>query len=291
MTSWHGRPMGVLFCLNITLLNYHHYAGLLLFRYTLSSVCLRLSRFSQLSYMQYMGLRVFGLPIYLMMIARIRVLHLDIIIKSEVWPICLCLGLGHETLVCAVCLSVFLWKRFPYWWPFVKGITVMKERTFFIIQYNDVIMGTMASQITSLTIVYSTVYSGTDQRKHQSSASLAFVRGIHRSPVNSTHKGPVTRKMFPFDDVIMIIGIYSCKSQQELMSSWCQISHTLSCWSLRNIWGSTKLHSCWELVQMVQQWMPDRVTVAACSRSLLSFGINGTGACIINIDKRNQDGI
>ena len=65
-------------------------------------------------------------------------------------------------------------------------------------------MSTMASQITSLTIVYSTVYSGVDQRKHQSSASLAFVRGIHRSPVNSPHKGQVTRKIFPFDDVIMI---------------------------------------------------------------------------------------
>ena len=71
--------------------------------------------------------------------------------------------------------------------------------------YNDVIMGAIASQITSLTIVYSTVYSGADQRKHESSASLAFVRGIHRRPVNSPHKGPVTRKMFPFDDVIMIL--------------------------------------------------------------------------------------
>ena len=69
--------------------------------------------------------------------------------------------------------------------------------------YNDVIMGAMASQITSVTIVYSNVYSGADQRKHQSSASLAFVRGIHRGPVNSPHKGPVTRKIFPFDDVIM----------------------------------------------------------------------------------------
>ena len=72
------------------------------------------------------------------------------------------------------------------------------------IHYSDVIMGTMASQITSLTIVYSTVYSSADQRKHQSSASLAFVRGIHRGPVNTPHKWPVTRKMFPFDDVIMI---------------------------------------------------------------------------------------
>ena len=67
-------------------------------------------------------------------------------------------------------------------------------------------MGAMASQITSLTIVYSAVYSGAGQRKHQSSASLAFVRGIHRWPVNSPHKGPVTRKMFPFDDVIMRCG-------------------------------------------------------------------------------------
>ena len=72
------------------------------------------------------------------------------------------------------------------------------------LHYGDVVMGTVASQITSLTIVYSTVYSGTDQRKHQSSASLAFARGIHRGPVNSPHKWPVTRKMFPFDDVIML---------------------------------------------------------------------------------------
>ena len=64
-------------------------------------------------------------------------------------------------------------------------------------------MGEIASQITSLTIVYSTVYSDADQRKHQSSSSLAFVREIHRGPVNSPHKWPVTRKMFPFDDVIM----------------------------------------------------------------------------------------
>ena len=70
--------------------------------------------------------------------------------------------------------------------------------------YDDVTMSPMASQITGLTIVYLTVYSGADQRKHQSSASLAFVRGIHRWPLNSPHKGPVTRKMFPFVGVIMI---------------------------------------------------------------------------------------
>ena len=64
-------------------------------------------------------------------------------------------------------------------------------------------MSAMASQINGLSIGYSVVCSGADQRKHQSSASLAFVRGIHRWPVNSPHKGPATPKMFPFDDVIM----------------------------------------------------------------------------------------
>ena len=69
--------------------------------------------------------------------------------------------------------------------------------------YGDVTMGAITSQITSLMIVYSTVYSGADQSKHQSSASLAFVWEIHRGPGNFPHKWPVTRKMFPFDDVIM----------------------------------------------------------------------------------------
>ena len=88
-------------------------------------------------------------------------------------------------------------------------IEVVTSQTYIIppnaIHYDDVIMGTMAFQITSLTIVYSTVYSGEDQSKHQSSASLAFVWGINRGPVNSPYKWSVTRKMFPFDDVIMVV--------------------------------------------------------------------------------------
>ena len=64
-------------------------------------------------------------------------------------------------------------------------------------------MSVMASQITVVLIVCSTVSSCPDQRKHQGSASLAFVRGIHQWPGNSPHKGPVTRKIVPFDDVIM----------------------------------------------------------------------------------------
>ena len=81
--------------------------------------------------------------------------------------------------------------------------------------YNDVIMGAMASQITSVWTVYS-IGSGVNQRKHQSSAFLAFVRGIHRSPVNSPHKAPVTRKMFPFDDVIMARGKWVKSTNTEL---------------------------------------------------------------------------
>ena len=69
--------------------------------------------------------------------------------------------------------------------------------------YDDVIMGAMASQIISLAIEYSTVCSAADQRKHQSSTSMAFLKGINRWSVNSPHKRPVTRKMFPIDYVIM----------------------------------------------------------------------------------------
>ena len=97
-------------------------------------------------------------------------------------------------------------------------------------------MGAIASQITSLTIVYSTVYSDADQRKNQSSASLAFVRGIHRGPVNSPHKWPVTRKMFPFDDVIMttlpaqfVFGISDISDNANMHASKAQ----LQIW----IWG------------------------------------------------------
>ena len=70
-------------------------------------------------------------------------------------------------------------------------------------------MNAMASQITGVSVVHSTVCPGADQIKHQSSASLAFVRGIHRSPVNSPHKCPVTRKMIPFDVVIMRTHVVS----------------------------------------------------------------------------------
>ena len=64
------------------------------------------------------------------------------------------------------------------------------------LHYNDVIMTTMASEITSLTVVYSTVYSDADQRKHQSSASLAFVWEIHRDRWIPRTKGQLRGKCF-----------------------------------------------------------------------------------------------
>ena len=111
------------------------------------------------------------------------------------------------------------------WWS-VSWCRAVVQRLLscqFVLHYDDVIMGTIASQIASLTSVYSTVYSGADQSKHQSSASLAFVWGIHRGPVNSPHKWPVTRKMFPFDDVIMRSVITVTSDERNIVSNYWQI--------------------------------------------------------------------
>ena len=86
------------------------------------------------------------------------------------------------------------------------------------LQYNDVIMSAMPSQISSLIFVYSTVYSGAYQRKHQSFASLAFVRGIHRWPVNSLHKRPVTRKILLLGMVIATLLYADCITQHTSIS-------------------------------------------------------------------------
>ena len=93
--------------------------------------------------------------------------------------------------------------------------------------YGDIIMGTIASQITSLTIVYSTIYSDADQRKHQSSASLAFVQGIYRGPVNSPYKWPVSRKMFPFDNVIMV-SVLTIYIYINVNTGWADMSCIIS---------------------------------------------------------------
>ena len=98
-------------------------------------------------------------------------------------------------------------------------------------------MGANASQITSLTIVFSTVYSDADQRKHQSSASLAFVRGIHRGLVNSLHKWPVMRKMSPFDDVIMKSSLF------KIMACCLFDTNSLNqCWLIRSRTNCSELN-------------------------------------------------
>ena len=104
--------------------------------------------------------------------------------------ICSKIGIIHSKLLTDIATFVICFNLYQY----------MNNQLHPVI---DVIMGAMASQITSLTIVYSTVFSAAGKKKHQSSASLAFVRGIHRWPVNSPHKWPITRKMFPFDDVMI----------------------------------------------------------------------------------------
>ena len=116
-------------------------------------------------------------------------------------------------------------------------------------------MSVMASHITSLTIVYSTVYWSTDQRKHQSSMSLDFVRGIHRWP----HKGPVTWKMFPFDDIIMFFDVF-------MMLAW------TNCWTNSQLVMTLMWHPCIiEIDPMPWLWKQDTVW---CHYNAVSFLLN-----------------
>ena len=94
------------------------------------------------------------------------------------------------------------------------------------LHYSYVIMGAKASLITSVSIVYSTVCSSSDQRKHHSSASVVFVRRINRSAVNSP-KGPATRKMFPFDDVIMSLTMDTDTANPRLTRSRDGFMHSI----------------------------------------------------------------
>ena len=83
---------------------------------------------------------------------------------------------------------------------------LVPSRTTWKCHYSDVIISGVASQITGVSVAYSTVCSGVDQRNHRRSASRAFMRGIHRSSVNSPPKGPVARRMFQSDIVTMVVS-------------------------------------------------------------------------------------
>ena len=157
--------------------------------------------------------------------------------------------------------------------------------------YSDIIMGTVASQITSLTIVYSTVYSDADQRKHQSFASLAFVRGIHRGPVNSPHKWPVTWKMFPFDDVVMtmalsnicpwhwhIEAIFNKETSNIPLTGGCIIMPILSLWQSAVLPVTTKM-VYWQLSVSVSHWG----TVSIWRRCFTSISIGKIRRSFTNV--------
>ena len=107
-----------------------------------------------------------------------------------------------------------------------KRFSYISGSTYRLNHHSVVIISTMASQITGVRIVCSIVCLGADQRKRQSSASLAFVMGIHRSPVNFPSLRPVTRKTFPFDGVIMDVII--SVAQQILLASL-ERKHTNYC--------------------------------------------------------------
>ena len=130
-------------------------------------------------------------------------------------------GISNDLPLYCLHDDVIEWKPFPHYWPFVQGIHRSPVNSLHKGQWREALMFSLicvwingwvnnreAGDLRryrahyDVTVMYSTVYSGTDQRKYQSSASLAFVRGSHRSPVNSLHKGPVTQKMFSFDDII-----------------------------------------------------------------------------------------
>ena len=120
----------------------------------------------------------------------------------------------------------------------------------------------MALQITGVLNVYSTVCSGIDQRKYQSSASLAFVRRIHQWP-NSPHKGLVTRKMFPFDDVIML------EIDFHLNSNFL-IAHI----KFQNLFPNCILHG--EYFPLPIKWQPyDLQNVCQKLKFDLGLGVNG----------------
>ena len=129
-------------------------------------------------------------------------------------------GGGGGGLCCCFCNEMFeFWNKFQWSLPIRVQSTISESQHW---HYSGVIMSAMTSKITGVSNVCSNVYSGADQRIHQSSASLVFVREIHGWPVDSPHKGPVTRKRFPFDDVSSLAHIY--KTFVKLKLSYVAVS-------------------------------------------------------------------
>ena len=139
----------------------------------------------------------------------------------------------HIQYTTITAMVVKVWAVFPGMMISIIKMRQLWDRLIFImgipmqVHYNDVIMGAIASQITSLTIVYSTVYSGADQRKHESSASLAFVWEIHRGPVNSPQMASNAENVSIWwrhhEDGILILKL-------PLHCDVTDLAHHLCCW-------------------------------------------------------------
>ena len=116
-------------------------------------------------------------------------------------------------------------------------------------------MSDTASQITGVSIVDSTICLGADQRKHQSIASLAFVRGIHRWLVDSPHIGPVTFKMFPFDNVVF-------KTCYQKIITWSRetVEFVVYIWYRSEIWQTPSQQWCWNVCQLSHRFDNYRYT-------------------------------
>ena len=152
----------------------------------------------------------------------------EIVFQTREWNIKYSLSLSSRRPLCCYVSLRHTLNIIQY----VDGFVVF---CFNLIHDSDVIVS--AVSVTGVSIVCWIFCSGADQRKHQSSASLAFVRGTHRSP----HKGRVTRKMFPFDDAIMSLNFLG---ELSTFAELCILSHfiPLGCfvWLPQCQWRNTE---------------------------------------------------
>ena len=145
--------------------------------------------------------------------------------------------------------------------------------------YGDVIIRANVYQITGVSMVFSTICSGADQRKHQSCASLAFVKGSHRWPVNSLHRGPVTQKMFPFDDVIMFHMMTSCNGFLHYRSFHQSLVDSLNKRPVMWTFGVSLIlvrTSCWTKTRVAGDHQINVTTRISILTHRLAVGITGS---------------
>ena len=167
----------------------------------------------------------------------------------------------HAVLICfvffVVIASIRGSDRFALWDKYVVVIKPLRWH-WMVWHYTDVIMTTMASQITSLTVVYSTVYSDADQRKHQSSASLAFVWGIHRDRWIPRTKGQLRGKCFHL--MTSPWGKWPPQHKTTRHETW---GYFLRCTVLYCTWRhitrvvDLPLYPIWTNVRFLEYWTPD----------------------------------